>query len=148
MTNINTDLLKKLESGGLRITPQRLAIYNELADSKSHPDAKTVYERLRNRVPGLSLDTVYRNLRLFEKHGFINRLGSAYDGDRFDADTSTHWHFVCRRCGKIDDIHCKNPQDYNRLPPQVYEYGKPEESYMEIRGICRECAGKPDCFGI
>jgi len=83
---------------------QRERILNLLQGTKSHPTAAWIYDSLKVEFPDLSLGTVYRNLNILNEQGKIQVLQSGSTFDRFDADISSHYHFVCLRCGKIEDV--------------------------------------------
>ena len=126
---------------GLRATHQRTEIYRELATTEEHPDADTVYERVRKRIPALSLDTVYRTLRMLEGKGVISRVGSLGERTRFDANTERHHHFVCTQCGRIGDF-SSEILDRFATPPEVSKMGTVESVYVELRGRCKNCQKK------
>ena len=67
---------------GIVATHQRTEIYRELAGTTEHPSAEAIYKRVRARIPAISLDTVYRTLRLLEAKGVISRVGFAEDRRR------------------------------------------------------------------
>ena len=91
------DFVEVCRRQGVKATHQRTEILRELAGTQEHPDAETIYARVRQRIPAISLDTVYRTLRLLEEKGVIARVGSMRDRTRFDANTDRHHHFVCSR---------------------------------------------------
>jgi len=122
-------------------THQRTEIYRELARTDEHPDAKTVYQRVRRRIPAISFDTVYRTLRLFEDKGIISRMGYPGDSARFDANTDRHYHFVCMRCGFVGDFFSKEV-DALPMPRGAAEMGTARSLHVEVRGICRACLAK------
>ncbi len=126
---------------GVKATHQRTEILRELAGSDEHPDAETIYERVRQRIPAISVDTIYRTLRLLEDRGVISRVGSIRDRTRFDANTDRHHHFVCTACGMIGDFYS---EILDRFPVsrEVSEMGNVEGVYVELRGVCRNCAMK------
>jgi Fur family peroxide stress response transcriptional regulator len=126
---------------GVRLTPQRLEIFREVAKTGDHPDAETVYKRVRERMPTVSLDTVYRTLWLLNDHGLITTLGPSRERTRFDADLTRHHHFVCVRCGFTRDFHSEELNDL-KLPQSAKAFGPIEATLVEVRGVCRECAGK------
>ncbi len=78
---------KSCKSLGIKATHQRIEIYRELARTSEHPDVETLFQRIRRRIPSISLDTVYRNLRLFEEKGLIKRVGIRGEKTRFDANS-------------------------------------------------------------
>jgi len=123
---------------GIKATHQRMEILRELAGTDEHPDAETVYKTVRKRMPAISLDTVYRTLRLLEEKGVIVRMGAMKERARFDANTSQHHHFVCTRCGLVRDFY---DEALNRLkaPRKVPEMGCVDAVYVELRGLCRSC---------
>ena len=59
---------------GLRLTHQRLEIYSELELACDHPTAEIIHQRIRKKMPTISLDTVYRTLATFARHGLINKV--------------------------------------------------------------------------
>lgn len=126
---------------GIKATHQRMEIFRELAGTGEHPDADTIYRRVKKRIPAISLDTVYRTLRLLEEIGIISRVGFMEDRTRFDANTDRHYHFVCTECGLVRDFYSK-ALDELRPPAEASELGKVDEMYLEVRGICRKCREK------
>ena len=127
-------------SDSLKLTYQRIVIFEEVAKSQDHPDAETVFRGVRDRVPTVSLDTVYRTLWMLNAMGLITTVGPPREKVRFDADTSPHHHFVCSRCGAVYDVHCSNlgPID---APDEITGVGQVESVRLELRGLCRRCAG-------
>ncbi len=123
---------------GIKATHQRMEILWELSGTEEHPYVETVYKSVRKRVPAISLDTVYRTLRLFEEKGVIVRMGAATDRARFDANTSRHHHFVCTQCGLVRDF-CDEALDGLKAPQTVPEMGCVDSVYVELRGLCRSC---------
>lgn len=123
---------------GIKATHQRTEILRELAATTEHPDAETIYERVRKRIPAISLDTVYRTLKLLEDKGVIARVASMKDRARFDANMDRHHHFVCMQCGMISDFY-SDTIDSLPVPREVDDMGSVEGVYVELRGICRNC---------
>jgi len=129
---------KDLRQRGLKLTQQRLEIFNEVARSGDHPDAETIYRVVRKRLPTVSLDTVYRTLWLLLDLGLIATLGPARERVRFDANINPHHHFVCRRCGTIYDFY--SPElDRLEVPGETEAFGQGEKIHVEVQGLCREC---------
>lgn len=126
---------------GIKATHQRTEILRELAASEEHPDAEMIHARVRQRVPAIAVDTVYRTLKLLEDKGVIARVGSMRDRARFDANTDRHHHFVCTACGMIGDFY-SDAMDRLAVPREVSEMGSVDGVYVELRGICRKCEQK------
>ena len=66
----------RLKEKGLKATPQRIAIYKYLEDSKDHPSAETIYRTLRESHPTMSLATVYKTLDSLKKAGLLQQLNA------------------------------------------------------------------------
>jgi Fur family peroxide stress response transcriptional regulator len=126
-------------SAGVKLTHQRMEIFRHVAQSSDHPDAKTVFESVRERIPTMSLDTVYRALWILSDLGLITTLGPSRERTRFEANLRRHHHFVCRRCGLIRDFY-SSAFDGLRLPQSVESIGSVETTHVEARGVCRLCA--------
>ena len=88
----------------MRKTKQREVILEELMKLRAHPSADELYERVKKRLPRISLGTVYRNLEMLSREGIIHRLETAGSQKRFDGETGDHQHIRCVRCGRIDDL--------------------------------------------
>lgn len=125
---------------GIKATHQRMEILRELASTGEHPDAETIYTRVRKRIPAISLDTVYRTLRMLEEKGVISRVPSMQDRARFDANMDRHHHFVCETCGQIADF-TSAALDGFAPPPEVAALGRVESVHIELRGRCKSCKG-------
>ncbi len=125
-------------NSGVKVTHQRLEIYREIAQTGDHPSAEQVFQRVRSRMPTVSLDTVYRTLWLLNDLGLVATLGSSRERTRFDANLSSHHHFVCGSCGFTRDFY-SDDLDKIRLPDSIDSLGEIEGTHVEVRGVCREC---------
>lgn len=126
---------------GIKLTAQRIEIFREVAQTGDHPNADEVFQRVRDRMPTVSLDTIYRTLWLLNDLGLVVKLGSSGEGTRFDANLNRHHHFVCGQCGFTRDFY-SNDLDNISLPDSVGSFGEIEATHVEVRGLCRECLGK------
>ncbi len=134
------ELRRVFEQGGLRLTQQRIMIYNAVSNAFDHPSAEAIHELLKKEAPTISLDTVYRTLSTLESLGLIKRV-QILDHIRFDPDMSVHHHFICKRCKRIIDFIWPEFDSFP-LPEKLNELGKVYDHQVEIRGICRECLEK------
>ncbi len=87
-----------------RMTRQRRIILEELRKLRSHPTADEVYDIVRQRMPRISLGTVYRNLELLSQWGLVQKLDLAGPRRRFDGSPEDHYHVRCVRCGEVEDV--------------------------------------------
>ncbi|MBD3241620.1 MAG: transcriptional repressor [Chitinivibrionales bacterium] len=134
-------LAAEIRAAGLRATPQRVAIYRELAGTDTHPDVEAVYRRIRRRLPSVSLDTVYRTLASLESAGLVSRVDPVGGRVRYDANTEAHHHFVCTRCGSIQDIPV-GPGEPIEAPGGTGSVGRADSVHVHVRGTCRACMGR------
>ncbi|MFV1956946.1 MAG: Fur family transcriptional regulator [bacterium] len=126
-------------NAGVKLTHQRMEIYREVAQTGDHPDAETVFQGVREQIPTVSLDTVYRTLWLLSNLNLINIMGPLRERTRFDANLSRHHHFVCIRCGLTRDFY--SPElDVLQISKSVKSFGHVETAQIEVRGVCLACA--------
>lgn len=123
---------------GFKVTPQRLEVFRQVVLTEEHPDAETVCARVRERMPTVSLDTVYRTLKFLEEMGLVQRLSKLHGSARFDANLRPHHHFVCTRCGKVWDFYSE-ALDPLRGPTEVGELGSVASFHAELHGVCTAC---------
>jgi Fur family peroxide stress response transcriptional regulator len=129
---------KECRRRGLRMTPQRLAVYRALAEDSTHPTADAVLARLRGDMRGLSRATVYRILEFLEREGFISRVSTTDGVGRYDANLAPHQHLVCRRCGQIADLELAALRRL-RLPRRGRAGFALEALDIRVVGTCERC---------
>lgn len=128
----------KCRQANLKVTPQRMAVYRVLIESKEHPSAEKVYQQVRNELPNISFDTVNRTLSTLNEIGAALVVEGSGDAKRFDGNLETHQHFKCVRCKKIIDFHHK-PFDNISVPRVISERFKVLRKTVYFEGICGFC---------
>ena len=124
---------------GLRVTPQRLAVFGALRALGSHATAEEVLARVHGTVPGVSLPTVYAALELLADLGLASRV-RAGRAVRFDPRTDPHHHFVCDVCGAVSDLDAT--VDLAPALAGLRSSGaEPAGAEVLVRGRCAACAG-------
>lgn len=93
-----------------RQSKKRDAIREILLASYDHPSVEEIYRRLKPDIPDLSLGTVYRNLALFREEGKAMSVATVAGQERFDGRTHPHAHFICEKCGRVDDVDAVLPE--------------------------------------
>lgn len=135
-------LFKKVcRENGMKGTPQRLEIFLEIMSAVDHPAAEEIYERVRVRLPTVSLDTVYRTLATLERCGLISRVRLLSDRTRFDPNISVHHHVVCRVCDSVRDFSWKE-FDGTEIPREIKGWGSIDAKHVQMTGTCAKCAEK------
>lgn len=123
----------------LKYSRQRESIKACLMNRKDHPTADVLYTAIREEYPNISLGTVYRNLNLLVDLGEIRKLTCGDGKDHFDADTSPHYHFVCRDCGAVLDLPMEEVAGLNKAA-EDYLGGRVDSHAIYFYGTCPECA--------
>ena len=125
----------------LKYSRQREAIKEYLNSTYSHPTADTVYMKVREEFPNISLGTVYRNLNLLATIGEAIKITTPDGADRFDANTNSHYHFYCKECGAIIDMGIDNLKEIDEFAAKHFN-GLIETHTLLFSGICEQCKNK------
>lgn len=128
---------------GHRITYQRLEVVREAASTEKHPDIETLYNQVQNRIPTISLDTVYRTMRLLVELGLASAVLTDKERIHYDTNMDPHHHFVCVKCGLVRDFHA-DKFDAFHVPKEVESWGRVTSTHLELRGVCRQCRSNKD----
>ena len=118
---------------------KRQAIYELLLSTDIHPSADWIYNTLKPAYPDLSLGTVYRNLKVLEEKRIVKSVAVVGGSERYDARMSVHSHFVCRCCGRVEDVFHR--EELSELIGRVnLGIDNEVESYNLIfYGVCSQC---------
>ena len=128
---------RSLAGSGLRCTPQRYAVMAFLMEHGKHPTAAEISEAVNRVDPRSSRATTYNNLRDLVQAGLVREVAVEGRAARFDAKGMRHHHFICDRCGNVEDI-----EWYDVPAPATRALGKRvvRECELIFRGLCTECA--------
>lgn len=128
---------RSLECGGLRCTPQRYAVMAFLMQCNRHPTAAEIYRAVNRLDPRSSRATTYNNLRDLVQAGLVREVAVEGRSARFDAKGVRHHHFICDRCGNVEDM-----KWYKVRRPASDTLGKRivRECELIFRGLCTKCA--------
>lgn len=125
-----------------RYSKKRESILKCIKDTKEHPNAEWVYNKLKPVYPSLSLATVYRNISELIAEGKVKSVCVIKDKERFDGNTQPHMHAVCSVCGKIMDIeNISVPKEMLLKAERETEFTV-SYSNMQFIGICKDCRDK------
>ncbi|MFO7254751.1 MULTISPECIES: Fur family transcriptional regulator [Limnochorda] len=127
-----------LRRKGMRLTPQRQAIYHYLKNTKSHPTAEEIFAALHPRFPGLSRGTVYNTLNMLVQEGLVRELRVDDTASRYDADTSQHHHATCQKCGRVTDYFGPSLDSLLREAESETGY-RLESAELYFEGLCPAC---------
>jgi Fe2+ or Zn2+ uptake regulation protein len=141
MGTIESALSGALRARGGRVTPQRLAIARVLQETEGHVTAEAVFGQVSERLPGVSLPTVYATLELLEELGHVRRVPASSGAVMFDSRTDEHDHFICRRCGAVADLESHTDRDRSLAAASALG-AQANEAQVVVSGICSECLAR------
>ena len=122
----------------VRMTPQRREVYEVLRVSHDHPTVAEVLQRAKEKMPGISLATVYNCLETLTEHGLIRQVNVERGSSRYCANMEDHVHFHCEGCGAVVDA---MPRE-QVMVAQLWKLPRGSKVTgldVAIRGLCPEC---------
>ena len=132
------ELSELLRDRGLRATSQRLVMYRLLRDRDRHLSAEELLDEAGERLPGVSLPTVYATLELFDELGIVRRVNGGGGTLLWDTRADSHHHMICRRCGRIEDL--ETGLDLDRARRSAARAGfAPDRAEVVVSGLCSDC---------
>jgi Fur family peroxide stress response transcriptional regulator len=134
-------LVALCRKAGLKVTPQRKAVYKALIETDEHPSAEMVYRRVQKIMPTISLDTVSRALLMLSRIGAALIVEGSGEPKRFDGRVETHQHFKCIECRRILDFH--HPAfDNIEVPREIAKKFTVLRKTVYLEGLCDQCSVK------
>ena len=132
-------LTTALRERGQRVTPQRLAIARTVRELNTHVTAEQVLTAVSERLPGVSLPTVYATLELLEELGSVRRVSVRGGAVLYDPEVLPHHHLVCTGCGSVTDIGAAIEHEEAALAAARAAGFEPERADTVVRGLCSTC---------
>jgi Fur family peroxide stress response transcriptional regulator len=129
---------ERIRGAGLKLTPQRLAVLEYLQRAPGHPTAEQIGAELNRGRSRAARATVYNSLRALRDAGLVSEVRLDGATARYDTNLAPHHHFICRRCGRIEDVSAESA-----APPASVEVGdgyEVESCEIVLRGLCAACA--------
>jgi len=117
MTDV-TKIRDHIANSGLKVTPQRIAVYKALIDIKDHPTAEMVKRHVVRDNPSISLGTVYKTLEIFEEKNLIAKVRTEEDVMRYDPILDKHHHLFCQKTEQIGDYY---DEELNQLLNEYFQ---------------------------
>lgn len=129
----------------MKVTPQRLAIYEVLKATHDHPCAEIIYKKLSPIYPTMSLATVYKSLEAFKKAGLVQEINVGEYSFRYDANMAPHPHIICTECSKVEDLDVHIFSDLSDKVLQYTNYSI-EKQQLYFYGKCPQCRQKSEAI--
>ena len=138
MSALSADtIVENLKSRGLRVTPQRFAVYANLLERTDHPTVEQLLSDLNQAGPVSSQATIYNSLQALREVDLVREVLLEEGVVRYDANVEPHHHFRCRQCGHIEDIPWES---FKGLMQSPLRSGLKAESYeVTVTGLCDCC---------
>ncbi len=131
-------LIEKLRSRNISVTPQRVAVLEVLESRRDHPNAEQIYQVVRQQMPAISFNTVYKTLEVFCQKGLLIKVNPLHEVARYDIDTAHHAHLICRQCHHIVDLHDEEVPA-PRLSEEARAGFRVERHSLTFWGLCPQC---------
>jgi Fur family peroxide stress response transcriptional regulator len=131
------DLVQKLRSHKISVTPQRLALLGALGGRRDHPSAEQLFVEVRQQLPAISFNTVYKTLEAFSHKGLVIKVNPLHAVARYDGTTESHAHLICRSCQRILDL--PGPVEPAAILPAGLKGFKVENQSLVLWGLCPDC---------
>lgn len=134
-------------SHGLAATHQRQVIYEAVVALPGHPSPEGVFEKVRKKIPSISLGTVYNNIRVFLESGILREVSVHHGTLRVEANHRPHHHFVCTNCKSILDL---PEEEFGplRLRHQLPAGFQVKKFVMDVVGLCPKCSARQEQSSI
>jgi len=134
---MNDLFISKLQEKGLKVTPQRLAIYDAIVQLKNHPTAENIIEYIKSNHPNISVGTVYKVLDSLTENNLLIKVKTERDIMRYDDVLSNHHHLYCAETDRIEDYEDEN---LNKLISNYFSKNKIKN--FKIQDIKLQLTGK------
>jgi Fe2+ or Zn2+ uptake regulation protein len=134
------ELTELFRARGLKVTPQRQAIFRVLHGEPAHPSAEWVHEAVSQSMPTISLRTVYQTLNDLAAMGEVQALDLGTGSARFDPNLDAHHHLVCDECGRVVDVYAD--ASAVRVPGGQRHGFTISSTEVVFRGTCPTCKRK------
>jgi Fur family peroxide stress response transcriptional regulator len=130
----------RLDEHGVKFTPQRYCVMAFLLENEGHPTAVEIFDGVNRLDPRSSRATVYRNLKDLVEAGLVREVAVEGRSARFDAKGVPHHHFICDRCGEVENMPWF---DVPRPPAGAVGDRVVREYELILRGLCSSCVAAP-----
>lgn len=129
---------------GIAVTQQRQVLYETMQGMPGHPSPEEVFAAVKQRIPSISLATVYKNIHLFVESGVFRELSMHHGTLRVEMNRQPHHHLVCSVCKRVADLHDDEDHGLSRDPVPARLRGGflVERVSMDVIGICTDCQSR------
>ncbi len=124
----------------LAATHQRRVIYDTVMSLQAHPSPELIYDKVRRKIPSISLATIYKNVRTFLESGMLREVSMHHGSLRVEPNEREHHHLVCVRCKDITDL---DPESLGPVRIKDRPRGfRVTRISVDVLGVCAACAAR------
>ena len=132
------NIISTFKAKMLKLTPQRLAVYQHHKNTNEHPSAESVYKTLHESYPTMSLATVYKTLKTLVEIGLVQEINIGEGNFRYDGNCNEHGHIQCINCGKVEDLCGIDFLPLNKMVEEGTNYTV-KYNKLFFYGSCEKC---------
>lgn len=134
-----------IHENGFRFTAQRREVYDALMAKRDHPTAVEVFMRVKERMPTISLATVYNCLETLAECSLVKHVNLDRAPSRYCANREPHGHFFCTECGAVFDVPMRKKEPLEKTW-ELPRHSTVTHQEVSLRGLCPDCARAPRHF--
>ena len=138
---LDAEIREILRARGMRVTSPRVTIHRLIREKPAHFSAEDLHHSVAEVLPGVSTQTIYATLALFEELGLVRRVLAMSGAAMFDSRPDPHHHTSCRGCGAIADLEAPAPMDGVLAVAQDAGF-RPDGASVTVVGLCAACAAR------
>ena len=138
--NLLNRFKEALKKEGLKYTPQRTAVLEEIIKDKGHRESEEIYLALKKRGQHVSRATVYRTMDILVNNGFARKMNLGDGRARYESKVNSphHDHLVCMDCGLIIEFMDQKIEDLQDEIAIQYEF-QLKRHIHQLFGLCKKC---------
>mgnify|MGYP000042699459 FL=1 len=133
------NIINFLKENKIKITPQRRLILELVLNDRTHPSAEEIYLKVKEKMPEISIATVYQTLELLEKKGILLKLDFPDGKSHYDPYTIPHLHFYCTNCKNIIDFEIEDKEIFEKFIKKIDKNFEIKKYAIILYGICKNC---------
>lgn len=137
------DITVLLRERGYKVTPQRLAIYEILSTTDTHPSAEILFHRLLPQHSAMSLATVYKTIDVLKAVGIVTSFNVGEDSFRYEIVSNDHPHLICTECRSVENAGWLDCGDFTESLQELRNFTLHTQRFY-FYGICAACTNAKD----
>ncbi|GKU81791.1 Fur family transcriptional regulator [Niallia sp. NCCP-28] len=131
--------MKALKEKKIRLTPQRLELINILSQENKHWTVEELYHILNERMPSVSITTIYNNINLFCELEMVKEIQFGESLSKYEWKKRDHYHIVCKACGDIVDVWYPTLKEVETVAESISKFQISSHN-LQFYGVCSQCS--------